>query len=235
MNQIWFCNAKVRWKGNAQAHTSSGTVFVYYLFLESQGDLLSASARRELDRELKMCQHMHKLTHQPVAAHGYVGISSSANQHRTTAATSHQCPPDEIHLFHPPTPALSGSLPLNLFCLFWFLSRAFFPLLSLSLSAWCLLTCSPSQYTPLPLLLLFSCDRLSVVHWEWVEGFLQIKLDTATTAKMAKENGPAHCSVCIASSLIPFLCKHTNWSSMWLRDTVVKYGGQASYETLTVY
>lgn len=157
LHQIWFCKAKVRWEGNAQAHTSTGTVFVYYLFLESQDDLLSASARRELDRELIMCLHMHKLTHQPVAARGYVGTSSSANQllqgqpwkHWTTAATSHQCPPYEINSFHSPTRALSVSLPLNLFCLFWFLSRAFFPLLALSLSAWCLLTCSPSQYTPL--------------------------------------------------------------------------------------
>lgn len=155
---IKYDSAKPKWGGRVMHKpTPVLALSVYYLFLESQDDLLSASARRELDRELIMCLHMHKLTHQPVAARGYVGTSSSANQllqgqpwkHWTTAATSHQCPPYEINSFHSPTLALSVSLPLNLFCLFWFLSRAFFPLLALSLSAWCLLTCSPSQYTPL--------------------------------------------------------------------------------------
>lgn len=78
---IKYDSAEPKWgkKGNAQAHSCTGTVFVYYCFLESKDDLLSASAWRDLDRELKSCIHTHGLTHQPVGACGYTGIFSSAS------------------------------------------------------------------------------------------------------------------------------------------------------------
>lgn len=163
--------AKVRRKGNTAAHSSHGSVFVYYRFLENKEELLSASAWRHLDRKLKFCVHINLW--QPLAMWAYfplpISFSKDSRESAGQQLPLHTNALQMKFIYSPPqTEALAVSPSLNLFCFFWLLSLTLLFSSPFPLSALCLLTCSPSPYPPLPLLLLFSCDSLSVAHWEWI-------------------------------------------------------------------
>lgn len=55
-------------------------------------------------------------------------------------------------------------------------------------------------------------DCLPVVHWEQVEDFT----NQIWHRNNCKDGKGKHCSECTCPSLIPFLCKHTNWSRIYV-------------------
>lgn len=76
IHQIWFCKAKVRWKGNAQP---TPTVFVCYWFMESKDERHSA-VQSCTENSSPACTNWHFNLWQPVSRWADFPLPASTNQ-----------------------------------------------------------------------------------------------------------------------------------------------------------
>lgn len=128
-HQRCFFKVQLRWKCNTEAHVNAGTVAACYWFLEKPVlspvcQCLQGSGQRTP----VLHTHARSDTQTCYCPRRYGNVfptPTSTNQpcqrrlwKWTTAATSHSCPPDEIHLFHSQTPGLPIPHSVNIFCLF---------------------------------------------------------------------------------------------------------------------
>lgn len=178
-------------------YTRAGSSFVvFFSFLLET--FHSNSAGRDLDREAKTCSHKHTLTCPPVAArHGHILFCQSAREDADNSCHFTLEPSrwnSFIPLTHSCSPRWSSSefiLPLSIpFC-----CALPFPSPAICFSR-------PIHSSPSPDCFSAVTHHLRSAGSGW--RILQIKLDAETTENAGKENGPARCSGCLASSRNPF-------------------------------
>lgn len=148
--KIWFCKAKERWRGHAQAHSSTGTIFVYYWFFGRQGQ---SPVCQRLKGSGQKTQVLH--THAPtdtstcgslwVYGHSFLRQPLPISFSKDSRESAGQQLPLHTNALQMKFIYSTPQLLLSLFLFLWIYSASLGFFLSQSsspLSALCLLTCS---------------------------------------------------------------------------------------------